>query len=591
MNVLTPAEKAPDPVARIAATAPSNANLIASFAAYEGMPALVYGIISNGQLIDSGAAGLANLAAKTPVSPDTLFRIASMTKSFTAVAILQLRDAGQLALDQPVAHYIPALATLPPPTTDAQPLTVRHLLTMAAGWPEDNPWGDRQLELDDDALDRFLAGGITFATAPASHYEYSNLGYMILGRVVGRVAGMPYQAYVQQHILRPLGMSATCWNVEDVHGQSVAMGYREVAGALIEEPSAFAPSAGDGAAFGGLYSSVRDLARWVAFLLSAWPARDEAEGPVLRRSSLREMQRCANPRPPVLATRKVGALPQVEASGYAYGLFVADNSELGRIVGHAGGLPGYGSHMVWLPDRDLGVVTLANRTYAPAVPIALQLLRRVVTQAAIKPRRVHPAASLVAAQAQISRLIGKWDDALADELMAANFFLDEPRERWRARVADLHTRHGKLHPEGELEITNPLRGVWTMRGARGWCRVAITLAPTVPPRVQHLSITSIFPPDAKMLAALDALLAAVSAPTQRVVARLFDSTCDRRAALDDLRAVKVLYGACTLEQILGGDGVEHTVARLQSLQGALELDVVLNRRTGKFTFAEFRTLG
>lgn len=595
MSVSPSPEPALETTARIAATAPAVAELAAAFAEREHLPGLAYGVVAAGRLVYAGATGHADLATAAPADAGTLFRIASMTKSFTAAAILQLRDAGQLALDDPVARHIPELAALAYPTTDSPVLTVRHLLTMAAGWPEDNPWGDRQLALDDPAFARLLAAGVPFANAPDVHYEYSNLGYMILGRIVAQVTGMSLQAYVDAHLLQPLGMTASCWNVETSNGRTmdrtvehtVAKGYRRVDGAWVEDALALAPSAGDAAAFGGLYTSVHDLAKWVAFWLEAWPARDDAETPVLRRSTRREMQRCANLRLPVSGAHPVGAPTRYEAGGYAYGLFAWLSSDLGRIVGHAGGLPGFGSHMLWLPDHDVGVVALANLTYGHTVPIAVQILRHVVAHAHLTPRPVRPAAALVDAQARVSHLLRQWDDALADDLFAANFFLDEPRDRWQARLAELRTRHGELHSDGAGEVTNPLRGSWTLRGERGWCRVTLTLAPTLPPRVQHLGIESIFPPDAAMQAALSALLALTAAPSLRGVARIVDPQSDRRGVLAHLRVVNVLYGACTLEQITGGDGAHATTARVRSEKGPLTVTITLNPRTGKLTTVEF----
>lgn len=581
----------PELIARIEAAAPAIDQLVADFAARHHLPSLAYGVIAAGRLVVSGAVGQAELTAGVRASTATRYRIASMTKSFVAVAVLQLRDAGLLSLDDPVARYLPEMAALVYPTSDSPTLTLRHLLTMAPGWPEDNPWGDRQLALDDAAFTALLAAGVTFAAAPDTQFEYSNLAYMILGRVVARVAGMPFQQYVNSRILAPLGMTASGWNPEDVHGQTLAHGYRLVDGRYVEDALAFARSTGDVAAFGGLYASVEDMARWVAFFLDAWPARNGEEGTVLRRSSRREMQRCANLRLPAVGGQRIGAPLFYEAGGYGYGLFAWLNSDLGRIVGHAGGLPGFGSHMLWLPDYDLGVVALANRTYAPAVPLAVQILRSVVTITGITPRPVRPNAALTTAQARVMRLIEAWDDALADELFAVNFFLDEPRPRWQAQLADLRARHGALHTAGAIETTNPLRGVWTLQGERGWCRIWLTLTPTRPPRVQHLNITSVFPPNAAMQAALDALLAATANPTRRAVTRLFAASSDRAAQLRQLRTVNLLYGACTVTAILSGDGERQTLARLHSANGPLEVEVTLHPRSHKLTSAEFRTVG
>src|SRR5262249_21939050 len=147
--------------------------------------------------------GVRDVASGAPVDPDTIFRIASMTKSFTALAILKLRDDGKLGLDEPAARYVPELTSLPYPTRDAPPITVRHLLSHGAGFPEDNPWGDRQLPLSNEAFRALLTKGISFSHAPGTDFEYSNLGFMILGRVVTRVSGVPYSEYVTKEILAP----------------------------------------------------------------------------------------------------------------------------------------------------------------------------------------------------------------------------------------------------------------------------------------------------------------------------------------------------------------------------------------------------
>ena len=134
---------------------------------------------------------------------------------------------------------------------------------------------------------RWMRAGIPFSTAPGTAYEYSNYGFAILGQVVARVSGMRYRDYVEQQILRPLGMTATRFEPSAVPGEHVARGYQWKDGAWKEEP----PLA-DGAfgAMGGLITTGRDLARYVAFLLSAWPPRDDPDTGPVRRSSLREMQ-------------------------------------------------------------------------------------------------------------------------------------------------------------------------------------------------------------------------------------------------------------------------------------------------------------
>jgi CubicO group peptidase (beta-lactamase class C family) len=134
----------PDRREQLAAAFPEIDERVRAFLAREKVPGAAWGIVIDGKLVHVGVEGLRDVASQAPVQKDTVFRIASMTKSFTAMAILQLRDAGKLSLDDPVEKHLPELRSLDYPTTDAPRITLRHLLTMSAGFPEDNPWGDQQ---------------------------------------------------------------------------------------------------------------------------------------------------------------------------------------------------------------------------------------------------------------------------------------------------------------------------------------------------------------------------------------------------------------------------------------------------------------
>ncbi|HET9527931.1 MAG TPA: serine hydrolase domain-containing protein, partial [Pyrinomonadaceae bacterium] len=164
-------------------------------ASAERMPGAVMGIIVDGELVWVKAAGVREIGnnssetTKAPVTPETVFRIASMTKSFTAMAILKLRDEGKLSLDDPAARYVPELANLPYPTSDSPAITIRHLLTHSEGFPEDNPWGDRQLAQSDETMRAWMKSGIPFSTAPGTAFEYSNYGFAILGQVIAKASG------------------------------------------------------------------------------------------------------------------------------------------------------------------------------------------------------------------------------------------------------------------------------------------------------------------------------------------------------------------------------------------------------------------
>jgi CubicO group peptidase (beta-lactamase class C family) len=178
--------------------------LASRFFARGGQPGLAYGVVAGGRLVHDGARGERALGGPEP-DADTVFRIASMTKSFTAALLLLLRDEGRLALDDPVAAYVPELDAVRGPSADAPALTVRHLLTMSGGLPTDDPWGDRQQSLPLEDFRALLRGGLTFAWTPGTAFEYSNLGYAVLGLVAAAAGGGAYHELVATRLLAPAG--------------------------------------------------------------------------------------------------------------------------------------------------------------------------------------------------------------------------------------------------------------------------------------------------------------------------------------------------------------------------------------------------
>jgi D-alanyl-D-alanine-carboxypeptidase/D-alanyl-D-alanine-endopeptidase len=156
--------------------------LFEKFMAENHVPGLVYGVVADGRLVRVRGLGVRELAHKAPVDADTVFRIASMSKQFAALAALKLRDAGKLDFDVPAEKYIPELAKQRYPTTDSPKIRLRDLLSHAAGFVTDDPWGDRQLDMSPDDFSRFVATGVPTSRAPGMAYEYSNYGYALVGR-------------------------------------------------------------------------------------------------------------------------------------------------------------------------------------------------------------------------------------------------------------------------------------------------------------------------------------------------------------------------------------------------------------------------
>ncbi len=478
----------PERVAKFTRALPRIDSLMADFAARNRVPGIAYGVIVDGTLLHVRALGLREVPTRAVVDTSSVFRIASMTKSFTALAILQLRDAGRIALDTPAETYVPELAGLRYPTSDAPRITVRHLLTHSAGFPEDNPWGDQQLAATDDDLARMLRTGVPFSNAPGVAYEYSNLGFALLGRIVQNVSGMPYARYIQERVLRPLGMTSTTMEARDVPANRLAHGYRVRDGEWIEE--APLPDGSFGA-MGGMLTSAADLSRWVALMLDAWPPRDGAESSVLRRSSLREMQQVGRMRPTTVARDAAAETLSLNAGGYGYGLGLTQTCAFGQVIAHSGGLPGFGSMMRWLPEYGVGIIALGNRTYTPWGGTVDQALAMLAETGALQPRVPQPSPVLLAMRAQVSQLVQSWDQSLADQTAAMNLFLDEPGPRRAAAIAQLRdAAGGQCRNDGPFVVENALRGQWRMQCATGALRVGITLAPTEPARVQQLTVTA-----------------------------------------------------------------------------------------------------
>ena len=488
----------PDRFAKLSSSFGDIDRVFREYAEREHIPGAVWGIVIDGRLAHVGVTGYRDLATKSPVDSGTIFRIASMTKSFTAAAILKLRDAGKLSLDDPAEKWIPELAGLTYPTSDSPRLTIRHLMSHATGFPEDNPWGDQQLAVTDEEMSRMMRAGIPFSNAPGVAYEYSNFGFAILGRIVTKASGMPYRRYITEQVLRPLGMTSTTLEPASVPATRIAQGYR-----WEDEQWKLEPQLPDGAfgSMGGMLTSTRDLGVWVGMFLGAWPPRDGAETGPVRRSSLREMQQIQRPRPATVTRTASGAL-QLNSGGYGFGLGVSGDCNFAHIVAHSGGLPGFGSIMRWLPEYGVGIIAFGNRTYTGWGGPAAEAFNLMLRTGGLVPRAPQPSAVLTARREAVSRLVMHWDDALADSLAAVNLFLDRSRDRRKAEIARLQTEVGPCRAgSGFDNVENALRGRWTMPCDRGALRVSITLAPTTPPTVQFLDVSRApsTPPPARAL--------------------------------------------------------------------------------------------
>lgn len=455
------------------------------------VPGVAFGVVIDGELAYADALGVRDVEANLPVTADTVFRIASMSKSFAAMALLKLRDEKKLRLDDPVAKYIPEFKTLVYPTADSPVITLHNLLTMSPGFPEDNPWGDRQMAITARQFTQWLRAGIPFSTAPNTAFEYSNYGYAILGRIISQVAGMPFQKYITQQILKPLGMNATVWESNRVPSDKRARGYRlEQDLATGEFGFVAQPILPDGAfaAMAGLWTTIPDFARYMSFLLDCFPPRDDAETGPVSRATAREMQQMA--RFESLATLQTNPETTWHAvQGYGFGLAVWHDEKYGYGVAHGGGLPGYGSYYYLLPHHGIGLVAFTNKTYSRVGQVFALVLELLAQTGGLQERAISPSAVLVETRETVQRwLDGGADDALV-ACAAENFFLDRDLAHRHADLDKIRTELGAFRTVGEFTVLNALRGMWDIECEKGSLHVLVTLAPTLPPTLQMLSLT------------------------------------------------------------------------------------------------------
>jgi CubicO group peptidase (beta-lactamase class C family) len=476
----------PDRRARLESAFGDIDRLFADFTKTAHVPGAAWGVIIDGQLAHSGAAGVREIISNARADADTVFRIASMTKSFTAMAVLRLRDEGKLSLDDPAERYVPELKTLRYPTSDSPRITIRHLLTHSEGFPEDNPWGDQQLSETEESFTRMLRGGIPFSTAPGTAYEYSNYGFAILGRIVSAVSRQAYDEYVTKNILQPLGMTSTTLHADRVPKGRLAIGYRWEDERWKEEPALPHGSFGS---MGGMLTTIHDLSRYVALFLDAWPPRDGPEQGPLRRASLREMQQPWRPSSTRVVLDKSTVSAQLTSGSYGYGLSNTQTCQFRSAIAHGGGLPGYGSLMRWLPDYGVGIIAFGNLTYTGWGGTVGAAFDRLERTGGLVPRQGVPSPALVAARDDVSKLVVRWDDGVAESVAAENLFMDRSKDRRRKEVEELIAKTGQCAPPDKFDVVeNALRGSWTMSCERGKLQVSITLAPTMPPKVQYLSV-------------------------------------------------------------------------------------------------------
>jgi CubicO group peptidase (beta-lactamase class C family) len=315
---------------------------IESQLAYAELPGLSIGIVHDQTLLWARGFGHARLERRVPATADTLYRIASITKLFTSTAILQLRDAGKLRLDDPVAEHLPWFR-IRQAQPDAPVITIRHLLTHTAGLPREAGfpyWSDANFPTPEQVRERLAQQQ---AALPAeTEWKYSNLGMTLAGEIVAAVSGRPYGEYVTEHILAPLEMRHTLVSTPDPDAPGLATGYTRRLPSVPRHPAPFTDGRGITAA-ANMTTSVSDLARFAMLQFRDGPV---GGAQILRGATLREMHR-------------VHWLEPDWSAGWGLGFRVARDKGK-TYVGHGGRVRGHRTLLQLCPADRIGVIVMIN---------------------------------------------------------------------------------------------------------------------------------------------------------------------------------------------------------------------------------------
>ena len=319
-------------------------------------------IVRDGRVVAEEYVGFQDLDAKRPVDRDTIYHWASITKTFTAIAVMQLRDRGLLALDDPVAKYVPEIRRVHNSFGDASQITIRTLMSHSAGlragtwpWGGDQPWHPFEPTQWEQLVAMLPYTQTLFK--PGSKYSYSNPGILFLGRIIEELSGDDYAMYVTKNILMPLGMHKTFFDRAPYH----LVGHRSHSYFRTDEglrEGRFDFDTGITVANGGLNAPLDDMARYLAFLIGDERRAVEFDG-VLRRSSLEEMWR-----PTLVANDGEGGSGNDVRIGLSF--FIERHSGV-ELVGHSGNQNGFLSHLyLHLPSRTAYIVSFNTEVSSKA---------------------------------------------------------------------------------------------------------------------------------------------------------------------------------------------------------------------------------
>jgi CubicO group peptidase (beta-lactamase class C family) len=347
---------------------------------YDHLPGLSVALVMDQEILWSKGYGMADLEKEVPASPSTIYSICSISKLFTSVAAMQLRDAGKLRLEDLAADHLPWF-NLNQQYPDTGPITIRSLLTHSSGIPRESDypyWTGPEFPFPSTEQVKAKLGSQKTLYSPSTYFQYSNLGMTLLGEIVAEVSGMSYQQYIEENILKPLHLDDTRTELpESLWRQKLATGYtalkRDGTRDMLPlfQARGIAPAA-------GFSSTVEDLA-----LFASWQFRLLEKGgeEILKASTLREMQRVHWVDPDWKTTWGLG-----------FSVWEADGRTM---VGHGGSCPGYRSTLNIVPHKKRAFVVMINAQGVSPNKYATGM-KDILEKAADKAKQEKPAVDLEA---------------------------------------------------------------------------------------------------------------------------------------------------------------------------------------------------
>ena len=455
-------------------------------------PSIDYAVFDRGGVIFQHGVGEFQLDGRAP-QVDTVYRIASMSKSFEMAAVLVLVERGELGLDDLVSGHVAEFTDPVDAFGVTMPVTVRMLMSNSSALPEDNGWADHELGLSRADFLAVIARGLHFAGTPGFGYQYSNIGFWLLGVIVENVSGQPFERFATTQLLEPLGLTDTRYSVGDYPDgdeQRIAHGF----GSFDEGASWFSRpvvGTGIGGCAASMFSTVSDIAVWSAWLSSAFDP-DNSDDTVLSRASRRLMQRIHTSMPTPADRPEEQHL---EGIGYGFGLMVENDVRFGLISQHSGGLPGWSSNMRWHQQSGIGVVVFANTNGVKPGIAATAILRAVLDEVRPPAREIALWPETVAAATAIDDAIrGGEPVTVAEEIFSPNLLSDVPADVRANRLEKLVAELGGLTLSAApiadrlLWAVSEAHLAWSIPATAGELECRIELTPTSPPLLQRLEI-------------------------------------------------------------------------------------------------------